>query len=61
MVDFARLNEIQRKRQRAFEAWIKVSWPDGEWNRLPVREREVIYLAFRRGFGQGYAEGSDNG
>lgn len=61
MVDFARLNEIQRKRQRAFEAWISVSWPDGEWNRLSAREREVIDLAFRRGFGQGYAEGSANG
>lgn len=62
MVDFARLNEMSHKRERAFVAWIKVTWPNGDWNKLPLRERETIEMAFRRGFGQGYAEGvSTNG
>lgn len=61
MVDFERLNEIQRKRQRAFEAWIRGSWPNGDWNRLSARERELIDMAFRRGYGQGHAEGYSNG
>lgn len=61
MVDFAKLTEISQKRQRAFEAYIKTGWPNGDWNRLPAHERDMIDMAFRRGFGQGYAEGKDNG
>lgn len=61
MVDFARLNEATRKRNQLFTIWIKETWPNGEWNRLPQQERDSIEMAFRRGFGQGFAEGANNG
>lgn len=55
MVDFAKLTEVNRKRDKAFEVWREGAFPGRDWSDRQPAERDIVRLAWNRGFGAGYA------